>query len=83
MRGKRTCQGGRSEVRATLYMATLVATQHNPVIKAHYEQLVARGKAKKVAIVACMRKLLRILNAMLRDDTDFDPARAAPRGIAA
>jgi len=56
-------------------MATLVATKHNPIIKAHYEQLVARGKAKKVAIVACMRKLVRILNAMLRDQAE--PAMVA------
>src|SRR5262249_43786496 len=56
-KGKRRCWGGRSGVRAVLYMATLAATRWNPVIKAHYAHLVARGKEKKVALVACMRKL--------------------------
>jgi transposase len=65
-RGKRTTFGGRAQVRCTLYMATLVATRHNPVIKCFYERLVLAGKAKKVAIVACMRKLLTILNAMVK-----------------
>jgi transposase len=65
--GKREIKGGRSGVRCTLYLATLSAIRHNPVIRAHYEQLVARGKLPKVAIVACMRKLLVILNAMVRD----------------
>jgi transposase len=67
MRGKRTIWGGRASVRAVLYMATLAATRRNPVIRAIYERLVAAGKAKKVALVACMRKLLLTLNAMLRD----------------
>jgi transposase len=71
MRGKRTTWGGRASVRAPLYMATLVATQHNPVIRAVYERLVASGKAKKVALVACMRKLLITLNAMLRDQKEW------------
>lgn len=65
--GKRSVWGGRASVRAALYMATLVATKHNPVIRAFYARLLARGKAKKVALVAAMRKLLTILNAMLRD----------------
>jgi transposase len=65
--GKREIKGGRSDVRSTLYLATLSAIRYNPVIRAHYEQLVARGKLCKVAIVACMRKLLVILNAMVRD----------------
>lgn len=65
-RGKRTTFGGRAQVRCTLYMATLVATRHNPIIKRFYDRLVAAGKAKKVAIVACMRKLLTILNAMVK-----------------
>jgi transposase len=65
-RGQRRIQGGRSTVRTGLYMATLVATQHNPVIRAFYQRLCANGKRKKVALVACMRKLLVILNAMLR-----------------
>lgn len=66
-RGTRTTWGGRATVRAGLYMATLVATQHNPVIKAHYQHLQKLGKQKKVALVACMRKLLCMLNAILRD----------------
>jgi transposase len=67
-RGKRTTKGGRTRVRPALYMATLVATRYNPVIKAHYAHLIEMGKVKKVALVACMRKLLTILNAMLRDN---------------
>lgn len=66
-KGKRRIWGGRAEVRSVLYMAALVATRHNPVIKAFYDRLIEAGKPKKVAIVACMRKLLTILNAMLRD----------------
>jgi len=66
LRGKRTSWGGRKTVRNALYMATLVATRHNPLIKRFYERLCAVGKAKKVALNACMRKLLTILNAMLR-----------------
>lgn len=65
-RGQRTIAGGRASVRSVLYMATLSATMRNPVIRAHYQHLLARGKRKKVALVACMRKLLTILNAMLR-----------------
>ncbi len=66
-RGSRTIWGGRSSVRAVLYMGTLVAVQHNPVLKAFYARLLTQGKAKKVALTACMHKLLRILNAMIRD----------------
>jgi transposase len=66
-RGKRAIAGGRARVRQVLYMATLVATRCNPVIRHFYERLLAVGKAKKVALVACMRKLLTILNAMVRD----------------
>jgi transposase len=66
--GKRMIAGGRTSVRCGLYMATLVATKHNPVIRRFYERLVAKGKLKKVALVACMRKLLVILNAMIRDN---------------
>ena len=69
MRGRRCIWGGRADVRASLYMAALVAVRHNPVLRAHYEQLLQRGKAKKVAIVACMRKLLSILNALLKNNT--------------
>jgi len=74
MRGKRTIWGGRASVRAVLYMATLAATRRNPVIRAIYERLVASGKAKKVALVACMRKLLIALNAMLRDSRPWLPS---------
>jgi transposase len=66
-RGKREVWGGRAPVRATLYMGALVATRHNPAIKGFYERLLASGKPKKVALVACMRKLLTILNALMRD----------------
>ena len=65
-RGKRRIFGGRASVRRTLYMAALAATKFNPVIRRFYESLVARGKEKKVALTACMRRLLVILNAMLR-----------------
>lgn len=67
-RGKRMIQGGRTSVRCGLYMATLVATRHNPVIRDFYQRLLEKGKLKKVALVACMRKLLVILNAMIRDN---------------
>lgn len=69
MRGKRTVWGGRSPVRTVLYMATLAATRHNPVIKAFYDRLCGKGKAKKLALTACMRKLLVILNSMLKNHT--------------
>ncbi len=62
---------GRSGVRSALYMGALVATRHNPQIKEFYERLLASGKAKKVALVACMRKLLVILNAMLKHRTPW------------
>jgi transposase len=64
--GKRSTSGGRAAVRTALYMPTLVAVRHNPVIRAFYQRLVTAGKAKKVALVACMRKLLVILNAIVR-----------------
>jgi transposase len=66
-RGKQEVWGGRASVRAALYMGALVATRHNPTIKGFYKRLVAAGKPKKVALVACMRKLLSILNALMRD----------------
>lgn len=69
--GKRRIWGGRSEVRAVVYMAALSAVRFNPAIKAFYDRLVLAGKPKKVAIVACMRKLLTILNAMLRDQVSW------------
>jgi transposase len=67
MRGRRRVWGGRARVRSALYMATLVATRCNPVIRSFYAKLCAAGKPKKVALVACMHKLLLILNALLRD----------------
>jgi len=69
--GKRTVWGGRAQIRATLYMAALVAARFNPVIRAFYQRLCAAGKAKKVALTACMRKLLIILNAMLKHRTPW------------
>src|SRR5882672_789601 len=73
--GQRTTWGGRSEVRAVLYMATLSAIRCNPVIRAFHQRLIAKGKPKKVAIVACMRKLLTILNAMVRDHATWDESK--------
>jgi transposase len=67
LRGKREVWGGRAPVRAALYMGALVATRHNPVLKEFYGRLLKAGKPKKVALVACMRKLLTILNALMRD----------------
>ncbi len=65
MRGRRTVWGGWAKLRAVLYMAALVASRRNPIIAAFYQRLLKTGKAKKVALVACMRKLLTILNAMM------------------
>jgi transposase len=73
LRGKRTVWGGRSSVRAALYMATLVATRFNPVIKAFYQRLLEAGKPKKVALTACMRKLLTILNSMVKHGSPWNP----------
>ena len=70
-RGHRKTQGGRPEVRSALYMSALTGIRYNPILKAQYEQLVKRGKEKKVAITACMRKMLTILNAMMRDQQPF------------
>jgi transposase len=70
-RGYRKTKGGRTDVRSVLYMSTLVATRYNPVIRTQYQQLLKRGKEKKVALTACMRKFLTILNAMLRDQQPF------------
>ena len=70
-RGYRRTQGGRPEVRSALYMSTLTGIRYNPILKAQYDQLVQRGKEKKVAITACMRKMLTILNAMVRDQQPF------------
>ena len=71
--GPRRISGGRATVRAALYMATLVATRHDPVIKAHYQHLKAKGKPKKVALVACMRKRLNYLTSLL-SSKNHDPA---------
>lgn len=73
MRGRRFVIGGRSAVRSVLYMAALVATQFNPVIQAFYQRLLAQGKPKKLALVACMRKLLVMLNAMLKHNQSWQP----------
>lgn len=76
-KGQRSISGGRPDVRSVLYMATLTATRFNPVIKVFYQRLLKAGKKKKVAIVACMRKLLTILNAMLRDRKHWNSAAVA------
>jgi len=73
MRGKRCVWGGRAGVRSSLYMATLVATRFNPIIAAFYRRLCNAGKAHKVALTACMRKLLTILNAMVKNHTHWSP----------
>ena len=74
LRGRRTILGGRASVRTALYMATLVATRHNPVIAAFYARLRTAGKPAKLALTACMRKLLTILNAVLRDRRPWQSA---------
>ena len=76
MRGKRMVWGGRAPVRAVLYMAALVGIKHNPVLRQFYERLRATGKPFKVAVTACMRKLLTILNAMLHQNRRWDPKHA-------
>jgi transposase len=80
-RGKRRIFGGRAGVRRVLYMAALVASRTNPVIGHFYERLLARGKEKKVALAACMRKLLVILNAIIRDSKPWNP-RVSPMMVA-
>lgn len=77
LRGKRTIWGGRACVRSMLYMATLVATRHNVQIKNFYERLCKAGKMKKVAIIACMRKLLTIMNAMIKNGELWRSATAS------
>jgi transposase len=79
MKGKRMISGGRAPVRTGLYMAALVATRHNPVIRDYYQRLLQRGKLKKVALVACMHKLVTMLNAMVEHDTLWQaPACSLP-----
>ncbi len=75
-KGKRRIFGGRSGVRRTLFMATLSASKHNPVIRAFYQSLLSRGKEKMVALTACLRKLLVIINAMVHKGEvwHFSPA---------
>ena len=73
MRGRRSVSGGRGRVRAVLYMGALVASQHNPVIRSFYQRLLAAGKPKKLALTACMRKLLTILNSMVKHGQRWDP----------
>jgi len=73
MRGKRTTHGGRAEVRKALYMPTLVAIRYNPTIRMFYERLLANGKAKMTALIACMRKLVLLLNAIIRDNQEWKP----------
>ena len=73
LRGKRTVWGGRARIRAALYMGTLVASRHNPTIRAFYQRLLTAGKPKKLALTACMRKLLSILNAMLKHHSPWCP----------
>jgi transposase len=73
LRGRRTTWGGRAHGRATVYMSTLVAVRYNPVFNAFYERLRAAGKAAKLALTACMRKLLTILNAMVKHHAPWQP----------
>ena len=78
--GKRFITGGRPSVRRVLYMATLVATRFNDKIKAHYKHLIARGKAKKLAVVACMRKLLGILNTLVKNNVLWEDKMSVSAG---
>lgn len=77
LKGKRRIRGGRASVRTILYMATLTSIQHNPVIRDFYQRLVAAGKHKKVALTACIRKMVTILNAMVRDGVYWNQAATA------
>lgn len=74
LKGRRRIRGGRAPVRTVMYMGMMCAIQHNPVMKAFYTKLVAQGKHKKVALTACMRKMITILNAMVRDDREWQMA---------
>jgi len=77
LRGRRTVSGGRGTVRRVLYMATVAAVRYNPALRTSYQRLLAAGKPRKVALVACMRKLIVILNALLRSGQRWDPGQAA------
>ena len=72
LKGRRCISGGRSTLRTALYMATLVATRFNPAIRQFYQRLLAVGKVKKVALVACMRKLLTLQNAIVKSGTPWN-----------
>ena len=74
--GQRKIKGGRYQIRTVMFMAMMSAIQCNPVFKATYQRLVASGKPKKVAIIACVRKMIVILNSMVRDGTMWDPNMA-------
>lgn len=78
LKGRRAIWGGRAHVRAALYMAALVATRRNPVIRIFYQRLCQAGKAKKLALTACMRKLLTILNAMVKSRTPWRVVAGQP-----
>ena len=73
MRGRRTVSGGRARIRAVLYMGALAASRYNPVIRSFYQRLLAAGKPKKLALTACMRKLLTILNGMVKNCQHWNP----------
>ena len=73
MRGRRTVSGGRARIRAVLYMGAMVASRHNPVIRSFYQRLLAAGKPKKLALTACMRKLLTMLNSMVKNGQRWNP----------
>ena len=78
MRGKRTVWRGRARVRAVLYMGALVASRYNPVIRTFYQRLLAAGKPKKLALTACVRKLLTMLNAIVKTGQRWDPSVVTP-----
>ena len=80
LRGKRTVWGGRSRVRTALYMGAMVASRFNPVIRDFYQRLLSAGKPKKLALTACMRKLLIILNSMLKNGSSWN--HAATKSVA-
>jgi transposase len=80
-RGKRTIWGGRASVRSTLYMAALSAKRFNPIIKEFYDRLIQAGKPPKVALTACMRKLLTILNAMMQSGSVWQPNLASTKPV--
>ena len=81
-RGKRRCWSGRADIRATLYIAALVGTKHNPLLCNLYQRLLVASKAKKSALVACMQKLIVILNAIARTQLPWRPLLAATPSVA-